>query len=98
MKIEFDYFSVPKQFLEPDSDPTIQHLIDQIAHCESYKAVKRIAEKYNVHYLVARSSLIEIMQKESTFSLYGICSHVFKENNWYVSQFILNCKQNLTQN
>lgn len=94
MKTEFNFFVVPTNLLEPHPDPTGQHWMDQVVSCQFYKAVKVIAEKYNVDYLTARSNLIKIQQNQSTFSLYGICCHVFEGKGWAASQFTFNCGRN----
>ncbi len=94
MKTTIDFFFVPKQYLEPNPDSDIQRFLDQIVSHGFSKAILAIADKYNTDYLTARRCLIQIQQSQSTFSLYGICSHVFEGKGWAASQFIVLLAQN----
>jgi hypothetical protein len=89
MKPAIEFFFVPKQFLKPDPETEAQSFIDKIVSREFYKAVTMIAEKYSADYLITRELLIGIQQSQSTFSLYGICCHVFEGKGWAASQFTL---------
>ena len=88
MKPTFDFFFVSKQYLEIDDiDSSVQHLFDKVASQEFYKAIVAISDKYGIDYLTTRGYAIKIQRSQSTFSLYGICNHIFEGENWAARQF-----------
>lgn len=93
MKPKINFFVVPVQFLEPDSDPKNQSFSDQLLSHEFHNAVREISRKYNTDYPVTRKILIEVYRSQATFGLYGICCDIFKGRGWATSRFIFKCGQ-----
>ncbi len=95
MKAPFDFFFVPKEYLEIDDiDVNVQHLFDKVASLEFYKAISAIAERYNIDYVLTRTCVIKVKKSQptSTLNLYAICKNVFEgdeEDNWAARHLIL---------
>ena len=85
--MSIDYFTAPsKQILDlPEKHEEYQPICDAIYCYQFYKAVGAIAEKYSLDYLLTRAELVRMYEKQSTFSLYGICSHAI-EGEGYVAE------------
>jgi hypothetical protein len=78
--MSIDYFTAPsKQILDlPQKHEEYQPICDAVYCYQFYKAVGVIAEKYSLDYLLTRAELVRMYEKQSTFSLYGICSHAIE--------------------
>jgi hypothetical protein len=81
-----EFFVTPNGLLDlPDKEPLFTPVFDFIACEKLHSAIRAIAVKYNIDYMVTRTKLVELYKQQTGFSFYGICSQALRGSG-YVSE------------
>jgi len=87
--MKISHFVLPKGLLDlPRRNPAYDPVWDAISCHDFYQAVRLVASRYDLEYLRARTKLVELYRGQSTFSMYGICSHALLEDGYVVEQLM----------